>query len=205
MAKSVEFLFDVVSPASYIAWHVIPKVAAAAGAEVIYTPIFLGGIMQATGNRPPGTVEAKGAWMRKDMARWAEMYRLEYRRNSVFPQKTIAAMRGMIVLAEAPEFRAYGDALFRAMHAEDREIQDPGVFAEIVSAVGLDPQSFAEQISDQAIKDKLIANTEAAVARGMFGAPTFFVGEEMHFGQDRMWMVAEDLGTSIHAAIGDAK
>lgn len=204
MSKTVEFLFDIVSPASYFAWHVVPKIAAAAGADIVYTPVFLGGIMQASGNRPPGTVAAKGTWMRKDFARWAKIYGLDYRVNSVFPQNTIGAMRGMIALADDPVFRAYGDALFRAMHAVDREIQDPAVMAEILTPLDLDPQEFLARISDQAIKDKLKANTEDAVARGVFGAPTFFVGGEMHFGQDRMWMVAEDLGTSIHKALEDA-
>ncbi|MEO1494989.1 MAG: 2-hydroxychromene-2-carboxylate isomerase [Pseudomonadota bacterium] len=203
MVKTVEFLFDVVSPASYFAWHVVPKIAAAAGAELVYTPVLLGGVMQATGNRPPGTVDAKARWMAQDLQRWAALYGLAYTRNAIFPQKTITVMRGMVALHGTPAFHTLGDALFRAMHVENREIQDPQVLAEILTGIGIDAEAFMAEASDQAVKDRLTANTEDAVARGMFGAPTFFVGDQMHFGQDRMWMVAEDLGTSIHAAMGE--
>ena len=201
MTKTVELCFDVVSPAAYIAWSVLPRIAASAGAEVIYTPIFLGGVMQATGNRPPGSVENKGKWMGRDLARWAAMYDLPYKRNSVHPQMTMTAMRGAVAYLGKPVFQPFVAALFKAMFVEDREIQDPAVLGEIVSAVGIDGQDFMTRVGDQAIKDKLKLNTEGAVARGVFGAPTFFVGETMHFGQDRLFMVAEDLGTSIHAAV----
>lgn len=201
MTKSVEICFDVVSPAAYIGWSVLPRIAKAAGAEIRYTPIFLGGVMQATGNRPPGTVENKGKWMSKDLPRWAAMYDLPYKKNSVHPQMTLTAMRGVVAYLGAPVFAPYCEALFRAMFVEDREIQDAAVLAQIVADVGIDAEEFTARVSDQAVKDKLKANTEGAVERGVFGAPTFFVGEVMHFGQDRMFMVAEDLGTSIHEAM----
>ena len=198
MSKRLEFLFDIVSPASHLAWPVVPKIAAAAGAELVYTPVLLGGVMQATGNRPPGTVEAKGRWMRADMARWAALYGVEMRRNDVFPQKTITLMRGAVALAGEPGFVPYVEAFMRAMHVDNKVVEDPEVAAGVLSGLGLDPEAFLTRTQDPAIKDRLKANTEDAVARGMFGAPTFFVGETMHFGQDRLWMVAEDLGVTIH-------
>ncbi len=201
MSQTVEFCFDVISPASYIAWHVLPQVAKAAGAELVLTPVFLGGIMQAVDNRPPGTVKAKGAWMRTDLARWAALYGLAYRRNDTFPQNTLPLMRGCVAFAEHPGFHAYLGAAFQALHVDNRDVQTPEGMAGVLEAAGIDPDTFQAAVQGQTVKDTLKANTENAVARGAFGAPTFFVNGELQFGQDRLWMVAEDLGVSIHAAL----
>ena len=201
MTKSVEFCFDFVSPAAYIAWHVLPRIAERAGVEITYRPVFLGGVMQATGNRPPGMVEAKARWMERDLARWAELYGLDYRKNDIHPQRTLTAMRGARVLLGDRMFRPYGDALFRAMHVENLEVQDPQIFAQLIAGLSLDPEEFLTRLSVPENKDGLKADTERAVIQGMFGAPTFFVGDRLHFGQDRLWMVAEDLGTTIHDAV----
>ena len=201
MTKTVELCFDVISPAAYIAWHVLPKIAKATGADLIYTPMFLGGVMQATGNRPPGTVESKGAWMQRDLPRWCKMYELPYQRNSVFPQMTITAMRGAIAYQGEPIFHDYVTALYKALHQDNLDIQQADVMGKILTDLGMDGAEFMARVGDQAIKDKLKANTEDAVARGVFGAPSIFVGDIMHFGQDRLFMVAEDLGISIHDAL----
>ena len=203
MAKQVEFFFDVISPAAYIAWHVLPKITKAADADLIYRPFFLGGVMQATGNRPPGTVAAKGKWMGKDLPRWAKMYGLEYRRNDVFPQLTVSHMRGAVALLGDDMFQPYVTALYQALHVDNKDIQQQEVVAEILAPLGLANPDFLAKLSDQAIKDKLKANTDEAVERGAFGAPTMFIGDNMHFGQDRLFMVAEDLGISIHEALKD--
>lgn len=203
MSKSVEFCFDIVSPAAYIAWHVIPKIAEAAEAELIYTPVFLGGVMQATGNRPPGQVEAKKAWMTRDLARWAALYGLEYRRPDKHPQMTLPVMRAMLAWAGTDLFRPMGDALFRGMHVENADLEDPATLVRLLGPLGITPEAFMEKTQDPAVKEGLKSNTESAVARGMFGAPTFFVGETLHFGQDRLWMVADDLGVNLHAALGE--
>lgn len=200
MTKTVEFCFDIVSPAAYIAWHVLPKIADKAGAEIIYTPIFLGGLMEAAGNRPPATVPNKGKWMMRDLGRWAALYGLEYRRNDKFPQMTLHHMRGALALMGTDQFRPMIDRLYRALHVENQVIDDPANMAKLLAEVGIDPQEFMAKISDPAIKDQLKANTQGAFERGAFGAPTFFIGDTMHFGQDRLWMVAEDLGTNIHDA-----
>lgn len=200
MSKTVEFCFDIVSPAAYIAWHVLPKIAEKAGAEIVYTPIFLGGLMETSGNRPPATVPNKGKWMNADLTRWAGLYGLEFRRNDKFPQMTLHHMRGALALLGDEKFRAYGDRLYRALHVENEVIDDPANMARLLGEVSIDPQDFMARIGDPAIKDKLKENTQGAFERGAFGAPTFFVGDNMHFGQDRLWMVAEDLGTTIHDA-----
>lgn len=201
MTKTVEFCFDIVSPAAYIAWHVLPRIADKAGAEIRYTPIFLGGLMETAGNRPPGSVPNKGRWMQGDLARWAALYGLEYRRNDKFPQMTLHHMRGALALLDDEKFRAYGDRMYRAMHVENKVIDDPATMGALLAEIGIDGGDFMARIGDQAIKDQLKANTQAAFERGAFGAPTFFVGDSMHWGQDRLWMVAEDLGTTIHDAV----
>lgn len=201
MTKTVEFCFDFVSPASYIAYKILPKIAAAANAEIVWTPIFLGGVMQSTGNRPPGTVEAKGRWMASDMARWVAMYELEYYRNDYFPVMTIPHMRGALAYREDPRFGAYCDAMYQAMWVDNVNLGEPAEIAKVLAKAGIDGDEFMGRIGDQTIKDQLKANTDHAVERGVFGAPTFFVGGNMHFGQDRLFMVAEDLGVSIHEAL----
>lgn len=203
MTKTVEFCFDVISPAAYIAWHVIPKIAETAGAELKYTPFFLGGVMQTAGNQPPGTVENKGRWMATDLPRWCKMYGIPYRRNDTFPQMTLTHMRGAVALLGTDKFRPYCDALFKALHVDNKDIQQQDVIVEILGPLGLATPEFMAKIGEQEIKDQLKANTDGAVERGAFGAPTFFVGDTMHFGQDRMFMVAEDLGISIHEALKD--
>lgn len=194
MTKTVEFLFDFVSPTSYLAYMVLPKIVERADAYATWTPVFLGGIMQATGNRPPGTVDNKGRWMAADMARWVQHYGLPYKRNSAFPVNTLTILRGAVAYIEDPVIRPYCDAMFRAMWVEDRDMSQKAEIDAVLNTLGMDPEVFHERVAEQAIKDRLKANTETAVARGAFGAPTFFVGDAMHFGQDRLWMVAEDLG-----------
>lgn len=203
MAKQVEFFFDVISPAAYIAWHILPKITKAAEAELVYRPFFLGGVMQTVGNQPPGTIPNKGKWMGTDLPRWCKMYGLPYQRNDVFPQMTLTHMRGAVALLDDERFRAYGDALYKALHVDNRDIQQQDVIIEVLGPLGLATPDFMAKISDQEIKDQLKANTQEAVDRGAFGAPTFFIGDNMHFGQDRLFMVAEDLGISIHDALKD--
>ncbi len=194
MTKTVEFLFDFVSPTSYLAYMVLPRIADRADAHVTWTPVFLGGIMQATGNRPPGTVDAKRRWMADDMARWVQHYGIPYKRNSAFPVNTLTILRGAMAYLDDPVLRYYCDAMFHAMWVEDRDLSQRAEIDAVLDGLGMDPQIFHERVAEPAIKERLKANTDDAVARGVFGAPTFFVGDAMHFGQDRLWMVAEDLG-----------
>jgi len=197
MPKTIEFFFDFVSPASLFAWHVIPKITEKAGAELVYRPMFLGGVMQATGNRPPAMVPAKGAWMGPDLARWGIKWGVSMSPNPHFPVNTLPTMRGACALLDDPIFRAYGDAMFKAVWQDAKNMAEPEEIATVVGELGLDPAAFAEMVQKQEWKDALKANTAEAVERGTFGAPTFFIGDEMFFGQDRMFMVAEELGIHI--------
>lgn len=188
MAK-VRFLFDVGSPTAYLAWKRLPKIAERVGAEIDHVPILLGGIFKSTGNAPPGTIVAKGTWMADDMAIWAKLDGTAFAMNPKFPINTTAMMRGCVAARHRGEFQAYTDAVFHGMWRDARDMSDLAVLAEVIAGAGLDPAAYAAAIEDQAVKDELRANTEAAVAAGVFGAPSFFVGDRLFFGQDRTHFV----------------
>lgn len=192
-AETIEFLFDFGSPATYLAHTQMPRLAADTGARVDYVPMLLGGVFKATGNSSPMAVPAKGRWMGRDLARWAGRYGVPFAFNPHFPVNTLALMRGAVaVQARQPErFMPYVDTVFRAMWVEPVDLGDPAVLASTLQAAGFDPHELLAMVGDAEVKARLIANTEAAVARGVFGAPTFFVGSEMYFGQDRLDFVRE--------------
>jgi 2-hydroxychromene-2-carboxylate isomerase len=190
MAKKLEFFYDYVSPYSYLANSQVGNIS---GSDLVYRPMFLGAVMQATGNKPPGTLEVKGKYLRKDIARWAEHYGIVYKRNPNFPQNTLKALRLAIVAQHEGIFPEVHDALYKAMFVNEEDLSDDKVLGEIMKLVGLDESATFDRIADPQIKDELKANTEEAVARGAFGAPTFFVGEQMFFGNDRFDFIKEAL------------
>jgi 2-hydroxychromene-2-carboxylate isomerase len=195
MTKQVDFYFDVGSPTSYLAWTQLPAMTKAAGAELIYRPILLGGIFQATGNHSPAEVPRKGAWMNIDLARFAKRYGVPFVHNPHFPINTLHLMRGATgyQLRKPELFEAYLAAIYPAMWVESRNLGDPTVLGEVLQRAGFDPQEFLALINDAEVKNTLRAATEAAVERGLFGAPTMFIGDEMYFGQDRLDFVKEAL------------
>jgi len=191
--RTVEYFFDVGSPTAYLAWTQLPKIAAETGATIAWRPMLLGGVFKATGNTSPVTVPAKGRWMGADITRWARRYGVTFAFNPHFPINTLTLMRGAVGLQmRQPErFAPYVDAVFRAMWVEPANLGDPAVLAATLRAAGFEPDALLALVNDPEVKAKLIANTEAAVARGVFGAPTCFVGEQMFFGQDRLDFVRE--------------
>ena len=193
--KTVEFFFDVGSPNSYLAYTQLPRIAAEAGAELLWRPMLLGGVFKATGNASPVTVPAKARWMSADMARWARHWGVPFAFNPHFPINTLALIRGAagLQLRRAGDLGRYLDAVFHAMWVEPRNLGDAIVLAGTLAAAGFDPEEVAALAADPEVKAKLVADTEEAVARGVFGAPTMFVGDEMHFGQDRLGFVREAL------------
>jgi 2-hydroxychromene-2-carboxylate isomerase len=195
MSKTVEFFFDVGSPTAYLASTQIQKVASDAGATLVYRPMLLGGVFKATGNSSPVTVLAKGKWMFSDMSLWAKRYGVTLKMNPFFPINTLPLMRGAIAMQmRMPEkFDAYLSAVMNAIWQDKKNMGDPAVIAETLTQIGLDPAAFMAMIGDDEIKAALVKNTEEAVSRGVFGAPTFFVGDQMFFGQDRMVFVKEAL------------
>jgi 2-hydroxychromene-2-carboxylate isomerase len=195
MSKQVEFYFDFGSPAAYLAYTQLPKIAEQAGARIAWKPFLLGGVFKATGNASPVTVPAKGKWMMGDLKRYAQRYGVPFATPPGFPLNTLALMRGAagLQMREPGKFAPYVDAMFKAMFCEACDMADPAQIARVVQGAGLDAQAFQALIGDPEVKQALIANTEEAVARGAFGAPTYFVGQEMFFGQDRLEFVAEAL------------
>lgn len=193
MSKSVEFFFDFGSPASYLAWTQLPRIASAAGAQIVWRPMLLGGVFKATGNQSPVMIPSKGAWMLKDLARFASRYKVPMTFNPHFPINTLTLMRGAAGYQNDERFERYVQAMFEALWTQQQNLGKPEVLAEVLSAAGFDPAEFERLVSDDTVKERLKATTEEAIKRGVFGAPTFFIGSEMHFGQDRLDFVAEAL------------
>lgn len=196
MNKQVEFYFDVGSPASYLAWTQIAQLAERHGAEVVYQPMLLGGVFKATGNASPASVPAKGRYTRIDFERFARRYEVPFAQNPFFPINTMQLMRGAVALLDGDQFQPYVDAVFRAIWVEGQNMGDPDVVARVLGGQGFDVAGLLQQINDPAVKERLRQITERAIERGVFGAPTFFVGDEMFFGQDRLDFVEAALAES---------
>jgi len=189
MSKRLEFFYDYVSPFSYLANTQLAGLAERTGAEIVYRPFFLGGVMQATGNSPPITVAAKGRYMPVDIQRWCAEYGVTVNPNPHFPVNTITAMRGATVTLQDGGFPAYHEALFGAVWRDSSNVADPDVLRVVLEKAGLDAARIIERCGDAEIKDALKASSAEAVERGAFGAPTFFIGDEMFFGNDRLHFV----------------
>jgi 2-hydroxychromene-2-carboxylate isomerase len=195
MSKAVEFYFDVGSPAAYLAWTQLPQIARAAGAEIEYRPFLLGGVFQATGNRSPMEVPAKGQYMQDDLQRFARRYGVPFAHNPHFPINTLTLMRGAtgLQMREPARMVPYVDAVYRAIWVDGKNMNDAANVGKVLQQAGFAPEQLLALASDQAVKDHLKAETQEAVARGVFGAPTFFVGQDMFWGQDRLDFVKESL------------
>ncbi|MEW6465683.1 MAG: 2-hydroxychromene-2-carboxylate isomerase [Pseudomonadota bacterium] len=193
--KEVEFYFDVGSPAAYLAWTQLPRIAQETGAALVFRPMLLGGVFQATGNHSPMQVPAKGRYVMADLERFAHRYGVAFRHNPFFPINTLALMRGAIGLQMRDEARMapYADAVFRAIWVEGLDMGEPQVVGAALQRAGFDPQALFALASEPEVKERLKAATQEAVARGVFGAPTFFVGSQMYWGQDRLDFVKEAL------------
>jgi 2-hydroxychromene-2-carboxylate isomerase len=195
MTRAVEFYFDVGSPAAYLAWTQLPKIAQQADWEIEYRPFLLGGVFQATGNRSPMEVPAKGQYLQDDLQRFARRYGVPFRHNPHFPINTLTLMRGALGLQmrEPQRMVPYVDAVYRAIWVDGKDMNDPATVAGVLQQAGFAPDKLLALAQDPAVKDQLKVVTQEAVARGVFGAPTFFVGDQMFWGQDRLDFVKEAL------------
>ncbi|MEA2739076.1 MAG: hypothetical protein QOH05_2383 [Acetobacteraceae bacterium] len=192
----VEFHFDFGSPNAYLAHRVIPEIEARTGARFRYVPVLLGGVFKATGNRSPAEAFAgirnKPAYERLETERFVRRYRIEgFVRNPFFPVNTLAMMRGAAAAEIDGGLERYVNAMFHHMWEAPKKLDEPEVLRDALTASGFDPTAVLARTQDPAVKARLIANTEMSVARGTFGSPTFFVGDAIYFGKDRLRDVEE--------------
>jgi 2-hydroxychromene-2-carboxylate isomerase len=198
MTKSFEFLFDFGGPNGYLVHRVLPQFCAETGATARYIPVLLGGLFKATGNSAPmiryADAPAKRDYELLEFQRFIDANRLtKFARNPRFPINTLGLMRGCIAAERAGVFAPYVEAVMVAMWEEALDVSDPAVVKEVLGRAGLDAAALIEATDDPEVKAKLVSNTEVAVARGAFGIPTFFVGEEMFWGKERLAQVAQAL------------
>lgn len=186
MARTLEFFFDYGSPYSYLADTQVEAIAGRSGAALVRRPMLLGGVFKATGNSSPVELAQKGRWTAFDLPMWARHYGVPFQRNPHFPVNTLALMRGATAAQLDGSFETYHPAIFRAMWVEGRNLNDIAEVAQVLTAAGLDARKIGNRIQEQDVKDRLKATTDEAVARGVFGAPTSFVGDRMFFGNDRL-------------------
>ena len=193
MPRTVEFMFDVGSPTAYLAWAQLPGLVDRTGAEIIYTPILLGGLFRASGNPPPIDTPAKSAYILRDCQRFARRLGVMFKPNPHFPVNTLMIMRAIAGAQRAGQLEPMLTAAFRAMWIGEQKLDDPNTLEALAEQTGIGVSTIAHWIGDETVKAILRKNTDEAARRGAFGAPTFFVGEEMFFGQDRMDWVEEAL------------
>ncbi|PTT28540.1 2-hydroxychromene-2-carboxylate isomerase [Pseudomonas sp. HMWF021] len=195
MTKTVEFYFDLGSPATYLAYTQLPKICSETHSELIYIPMLLGGVFKATGNASPAMIPAKGRYMFEDLDRYAKRYGVPLKFNPHFPINTLMLMRAVtgIQLRQPQRFQAFIDCLFKALWVEGRPLDEPATVAAVLSEQGFDPHEVLALTNDETVKARLKDNTETAVKRGVFGAPSMFIGNQLFFGQDRLDFVEEAL------------
>jgi 2-hydroxychromene-2-carboxylate isomerase len=196
--KTVDFIFDFGSPNAYLAWKLLPDIAARRGARVNLIPCLLGGIFKLTGNQAPmvafGGIKGKMEYELLETRRFIAAHGLDaFRFNPHFPVNTLLLMRGMVAALRAGVGEAYLDAMLKGMWEQGLKLDDPEVFVATANAAGLDGAGLLAATGDPEVKAGLMANTEAAVARGTFGIPTFFVGDEIFFGKERLGQVEAEL------------
>jgi len=193
--ERVEFFFDLASPVSYLASTQLEGFSERTGAEVQWRPFLLGGVFKATGNRSPIYTEVanKRAYIDADLPAWAEHYGVPFRFPSVFPTNSLTAMRGAIAAQRLGRLLEYARAGFRAHFADDEDLADIAVLERIAEHAGIDRAEFLALIEDPEVKQALKAATDEAVARGAFGAPTFFWRDCMFFGNDRLGLLEATL------------
>ncbi len=206
MSATIELIFDFGSPNAYLAYRALPPILERTGARLAVSPCLLGGIFKATGNQSPivafAAVKGKVEYEMLEVRRFVARHRFErFRLNPHFPVNTLMLMRGLVAAQEAGSGAAYLEMGLKGMWEEGLKLDDKEVLARRIDSEGLDSASLLTAAQTDPIKQKLADNTAAAVARGVFGVPTFFVGDEMFFGKDRLGQVEEAVeATTARAA-----
>ncbi len=193
-----EFLFDFGSPNAYLCHKVMPAITARSGVRFSYTPILLGGLFKLSNNRSPieayAGIPNKMAYERLEMRRFVVRHGLkDFKFNPHFPVNTLQIMRGAIGAKQLGCFDAYADAMFSAMWEKGMKMDDPAAIASVLIEAGLDADRLMQTAQEPEVKAQLVANTQAAHDRGAFGAPTFYVGDQLFFGKEHLRTVEEML------------
>ena len=200
-----EFLFDFGSPNAYLSRLVIPDIEQRTGVRFKYVPILLGGVFRLTNNKSPiesfKDVKNKLEFQRLEMQRFLKRHQITaFKMNPFFPVNTLQLMRGAVAAGFEGMFAPYVEAMFRNMWAEPKKMDDPEVFRAALKEAGLDADLLLRRIQDDDVKSRLLANTQNAVDRGVFGSPSFFVGDELFFGKDQLRDVEEEIAQQKQAA-----
>ena len=198
---TVKFHFDFGSPNAYLSHKLIPEIEGRTGVTFEYVPVLLGGVFKLTNNQSPAVafadIKNKQEYSRLETTRFIEKHGLTaYTRNPDFPINTIQIMRGAVAARVDGYLAAYVDAVYHHMWEDPKKMDETDIIRVALDASGLDGKRTMMRIQDQAIKDELLQNTEASVARGTFGSPTFFVDNEIYFGKDRLRDVEEAITAS---------
>lgn len=201
MSKTVEFFFDFGSPNAYLAHLVIPAVEARTGASFRYVPILLGGVFKATNNVSPAValkgIRNKPEYVALETRRFLQRYGVPgYELNPYFPVNTLLLMRGAIVAQQQGFFERYVDEMYRHMWREPKKMDDPEVVSAALAQSALPVAVILQGVQQPEVKQRLIDNTEDAVARGVFGSPSFIVDGELYFGKEKLRDIEELLGSS---------
>jgi len=190
----IDFIFDFASPNAYLAGKVLPAIAERHGAEIKIIPCLLGGIFKLTGNQAPfnafAGIKGKLDYEQLELRRFVEKHGLhDFRMNPHFPINTLSLMRGMVAAQHLGVERTYLDIVLAGMWEDGAKMDDPAVLFEKLQTGGLDAQALLDLSITPEVKAELVANTDAAAARGVFGIPTFFVGDEIFFGKERLGQI----------------
>ncbi len=198
MPVRAEFHFDFGSPNAYLAHRVLPEIESRTGVKFHYLPVLLGGVFKATNNVSPAVslqgIKNKGEYAGLETQRFLEKHGItRYARNPFFPVNTLQIMRGAIVAEREGFFEKYVDEVYRHMWADPKKMDDVEVIRSALNESGLAADAILDGTRNPEVKQQLISNTESAVARGVFGSPSFFVGDELFFGKDRLREVEEEI------------
>lgn len=198
MTKTLDFIFDFASPNAYLSYKTLPPILERTGAKLNLVPCLLGGIFKSTGNQAPmlafGGIKGKLDYEQLETRRFIAKHDLtEFTFNKHFPVNTLILMRGAIAAQLDGRLDAYVEAGLKAMWEDGLKMDDPEVYAAAMTSAGFDGASLLERTQDPEVKAKLVENTAGAVERGAFGIPTFYVGDEMFFGKERLAQVEEAL------------
>ena len=198
MAKTLEFIFDFASPNCWFAYRALPPILARTGARLEITPALLGGIFKATNNQAPfvafAQVKGKVEYERLEIRRFIDKHGLtQFRMNPHFPVNTLGLMRGFVAAREAGQGDAYLEAGLKGLWEEGLNLADAAVLSARLTQAGLDGAALLERAQTPQVKAELARTTDAAVARGVFGLPSFFVGQQMFFGKERLGQVEDEL------------